>query len=506
LSLDMNAYLSFNRSIEKHNINAQAGLNLKQSGNTSISAQYSGFPSGTLHSSNYAREIVGKPNSSEDTNRLVGFLAALNYSYDNIYLLDASCRIDGSSAFGTNKKFAPFWSVGVGLNLHNYKFMENLSCINQFKVRATYGQTGKVNFPAYAARTTYEVLSDEWFKTGYGVALKAMGNKNLTWETTNTIDAGFELEMFKNMFYVKFSYYDKKTIDLINDVTIPSGSGFTTYIDNIGEVSNKGYEIDLRLNLIRKKEMNLNVNANFAHNKNKILKIAESLKAYNREVQSYQENKTGGVKTAPFTQYIEGGSLNSIWGMRSMGINPSTGEEVFILADGTSSDVWKASNQMVLGSNDPYAQGTFGVNFSYKQFSFYTSFMFEFGGQRYNSTLVNKVENANPYIQNVDKRLLSDRWEKPGDNAKFKKLESGRTGVHQTQATSRFVQDYNMLSWNSLSIGYDLPGKLLEKIYLTMVRFEVGANDILHLSSVKQERGLQYPFARTINFSVKITI
>ena len=141
-----------------------------------------------------------------------------------------------------------------------------------------------MNFASYDAKTTYRILSDQWYKTGYGAVLYALGNKGLTWETTNTLDVGMEVSLFKRLLYLRGSYYIKRTVDCINSVTIPSHSGFTTYMDNIGEIENKGFELDVRVNFIRTKDWNLTLLANLAHNRNKIVKIAESLKAYNDKV------------------------------------------------------------------------------------------------------------------------------------------------------------------------------------------------------------------------------
>ncbi|MEG0499526.1 MAG: hypothetical protein RR550_00210 [Rikenellaceae bacterium] len=319
---------------------------------------------------------------------------------------------------------------------------------------------------------------------------------------------GLEVGLFSNRLYANFSYYNKKTVDLINDVTIPASTGFTTYRNNIGEVVNKGYEINLRGNIINKENMSLIVNANLGHNKNKILKISQSLKDYNTKV---QEAMVGLSKyesdyySKPFMQYEEGSSLSAIWGIKSMGINPATGEEIFIRPDGALSDVWRASYQQVLGDSAPKAQGTVGVNFTYKNFSFYTSFMYQFGGQTYNSTLADKVEGVDVYGANVDKRVLTDRWTEPGVNAKYVKISPTRNNHARTRSTSRFVQDYNVVSWSSFSISYDFSGKMIREIGLAMLRVEAGANDLLHLSTVKQERGLSYPYARTFNFSLKAT-
>lgn len=506
-NLESTASLSYNKNVGKSSINVLAGMNLRDRTSSSVQEIFVGFPSGSLNSPNYAQRIKDKPSYDESTNRLVGFMGSLNYSLDNIYLLDASVRLDGSSAFGSNKRFAPFWSFGVGVNLHNYKFMKDNKVVNHLKIRGSYGQTGKANFPAYTARTSYISITDEWYKTGYGSVLQALGNKDLSWETTDTIDIGGEIGFLNNLIYMSGSYYNKKTRDLINDVTIPSSTGFTTYKNNIGEILNEGFELDLRITALRTKSHQLIINANMAHNKNTILKISESLKAYNDAVikKFVDANQYKDDMTAPFIQYTEGGSLNSIWGNMSEGINPATGEEVFVTPSGTLIDSWIASNQQVLGNTDPKGQGSIGLNYSYKRFSVFISMRYEFGGQRYNTTLVDKVENIDIYNQNADRRVLTDRWTKPGDVAKYRSIIANGGGRTLTRPTSRFVQNYNELSLSSFNVSYDLPDKILKPLHLSLVRVELGMNDMFNLSSVKQERGISYPFARTFNFSVKAT-
>lgn len=509
-SLDMNATLSYNKALGNHMINALAGISMQETTSKNESAVYIGFPSGALSSPEFAKDIYEKPSFSESTRRIVGYLLSLNYSFKDIYLLDASMRVDGSSVFGSDKRYAPFWSAGVGINIHKYGFMENVEFINQLKIRGSFGQTGKANFPAYAARSTYEISTDRWYKTGISAMLKALGNTKLTWETTNTFDVGAELSLFDDRFYIKGSYYNKRTIDLINDVTVPTSTGFRSYRDNIGEISNKGCEFDMRVVALNKEGLQLIFNANLAHNKNRIEKISESLKAYNERVKQQFEKQVASddperaLQAQPFLQYEEGGSLSSIFGVRSLGINPADGQEVFLSRTGEKIRSWSASDQVVLGTAEPKIQGSFGFNLVWKQWSLYSTFMYEAGGQQYNQTLVDKVENVNVYIGNVDRRVLSDRWKKPGDIAIYKSLKTGRESVALTKPTSRFVEDYNMLQWNSLELGYDFSRNVLKKIGVSMLRLTAGMNDILHVSSMKQERGTSYPFARTVTCSLKV--
>ena len=133
----------------------------------------------------------------------MGTFLSTNYTYDNIYLMDASFRMDGSSEFGSKKKFAPFWSFGAGLNIHNYPFMKQQTLFSQFKIRGSYGQIGKVNFPAYAAKNTYQILSDK-YGTGAGVLLYYMGNENLKWERTNTFDIGTDISLLNDAVLFRF--------------------------------------------------------------------------------------------------------------------------------------------------------------------------------------------------------------------------------------------------------------------------------------------------------------
>lgn len=503
-SWDAQLFVYYQRSIKKNNINFSLGLNATSTKDISISTHYRGFPSGQLSSSNYAKEVVDKPSRSENLTRLCGALASLNYTYNDIYLLDASVRVDGSSEFGSNQKYAPFWSGGVGVNIHKYAFMENNAIFDQLKLRVSYGQTGKVNFPAYSAKSMYEAQFDEWYYTGYGVKLKALGNADLAWEKTNTWNIGTDISVFDRVTLVA-EWYNKKTVDLITDVTLPTSSGFSSYKDNMGEISNKGFEIQLRADVIKRKDLNLSLWGNLAHNKNKILKISDSLKAYNDKVDEYYDgvdiNSSDSKYSETFTKYEEGGSTTSIFGMKSLGIDPATGKEIFMNRDGSITHTWVASQQSIIGNTEPKAQGAFGLNASYKNFSLFVSFLYEFGGQEYNQTLVDKVENAEVEGANVDKRVLTDRWQKPGDVTMLKDIKDRNK---TTLPSSRFVQDNNFISLNALTLSYDFNTELIKKWRLSMVRLELSTNDLVRFSSIKQERGTSYPFARTVNFSLKV--
>ena len=188
--------------------------------------------------------------------------------------------------------------------------------------------------------------------------------------------------------------------------------------------------------------------------------------------------------------------------MQSLGIDPVTGKELFLQRDGAVSNTWKASEEVVVGDTEPKASGSFGCNVVYKNLSLFASFSYDWGKQTYNQTLVDQVENADIQYSNVDKRVLTERWQKPGDIARLKDIkEQGRT----TLPTSRFVEDENVLSLSALTLSYDFNQDWIKKIYLKMLRFEVSTSEIFRVSTVRLERGTSYPFARSVNFSLRAT-
>lgn len=512
LNLTGNAFIYYNQSFGKHNLNGSAGCEVNTSTYDNISAHYRGFPSGQFHSLNYANEIYKKPTKSEGTSRMVSMLATANYTWNNIYLLDLSVRFDGSSEFGSNQRWAPFFSTGAGINIHNYDFLKGNKYINKLKLRGSYGRTGKVNFPDYAAQTVYEPLFDEWYATGYGAVLMALGNKNLTWEKTDKYDFGIETQLFNERLTLDFDYYYEKTIDLVNDVSLSNTSGFSTYKNNMGEVENKGFELTARYDAIKNKNWLVAFWGNIAHNTNKILKISDSQRAYNQRVAEFYKKEqinqedigsslTDANYSVPIAQYEEGQSLTSIWAVKSLGIDPTTGKEIFLNRDGTVTDKWDATQEVVCGNTQPDFNGAFGVNISYKQWSLFASFLYEWGGQQYNQTLVDRVENAKIAQGNVDLRVLTDRWQKPGDVAQFKNIKDASL---TTLPTSRFVQNNSFLRLNALTLTYDFNREWLKRnLGLRMLRLEASTSDLINWNSVRQERGLSYPKSYKFNFSVK---
>lgn len=497
-NIDGGLFGYYNDVINNHYINLVAGINMKESKDENMSLYMRDLPAGGFANPQFAREVPNPPSATGQINRLFGAMVSMNYTYNNIYLLDVTGRLDGNSAFGSKKRTAPFWSMGLGINLHRYKFMENnVGWISELKIRGSYGITGKANFPARTARTVYGIGERETYPTGLTASMLAMGNVNLKWEKTKITDLGFNLNLCDGIFTLNGTYYFRRTVDLIADMYTPSSSGFTSYKENIGEILNKGYELSVRGRLMNREQIQWYIGANLAANKNEISKISDAMKSYNKAIEEkYDQNNT--VK--PFMKYEEGASTTSIYAMKSQGIDPQTGQEMYLRRDGSSTFTWSSEENVVCGNTEPKMNGSLSSNFYWKGLSVDLYFTYTYGGQQYNQTLQSKIENAN-IEGNVDRRVFTDRWKKPGDVALFKSLEDWQTA---TRTTSRFVQDDNTLALQSINVGYDLPTELVKKWKLDRIRLTFNVNDVFRLSTIKQERGTSYPFSHEFNFSINV--
>lgn len=471
--------------------------NILEQKSESYSASAEGFPSEDMDNISFARQYVknGRPYGSEYVSRSLGWLGTINYSYNNRYFGDISYRFDASSRFGADKKWAPFGSLGAGWNVHNEKFMEGSNFVNKLKLRASFGLTGSQNFDPYQAMSTYQLYNDTRYHYGYGFVMKALGNDKLQWQKTLKTNLGIDTDLFNNRLTLSVNYYIDLTKDVLVPVSLPTSLGFSTYMENLGEIENRGYELKARVFVLKKSDLTLSVFGSVMHNKNQLKKLSNSLSAINDKQDLSFENDD--VVNRPKVRYIEGESANTIWAVRSLGIDPTTGKEVFLNKEGQKTNAWNAKDQVAVGSTDADIIGNFGTSLFYKGFQFNMYFNYRLGGEMYNQTLVDRVENADLQF-NVDRRVYKGRWRKSGDKAFFKDVKDKT----QTKPTSRFVEEYNYLKLSSLNVAYKFD---LEKYGFERFKLMFTMNDVFRSSSVQVERGLSYPFARTFTFSLQTT-
>ena len=249
--------LAYHQSFGKHLLVAGVDVNLREGRSRSSSFKAEGFTNENFDdiSSALQYEKNGKPSGAESTVRSVGFTGNVNYTYDNRYFADLSGRMDGSSQFGSNKRFAPFWAVGIGWNMHNESFLKEVSWVNMLKLRFSVGTSGSQHFNAYQAIQTYRYFLDDKYYAWNGSSLIAMGNPDLKWQQKRDYNIGLDVKLWDNRITIGGDFYIAKTNDLISTLTLPAANGFTTYIENIGSLKNTGYELRLSAYVLRKDQM-----------------------------------------------------------------------------------------------------------------------------------------------------------------------------------------------------------------------------------------------------------
>ena len=495
---DINVNYSLLASL--HQLFVNAGFNLQEDKAQSVGFKVEGFPNDKMDFIAFAKQFPenSRPSGSESVSRELGILLALNYSFDDRYLADFSYRATASSMFGKDKRWGQFWSAGIGWNLHREHFMENVDWLKQFKLRASTGYTGAQNFNSYQALATFSYYGSQAYDSWVGSYLMGLPNDDLKWQKTRDYNVGFDLNLFSR-FTARLDYYVQNTEDQLLDLTIPPSMGFTSYKENLGSTQNEGVELKLNGQVWAdaRKDRYLSLFFTIAKNKNKIKKISNALKSYNDE----QDDKfSNGESNKPALRYVEGQSVNAIWAVRSLGIDPASGEEMWLTKDGKITSVWKAEDQVVCGDATPKCNGTFGLNMDYQGLFLNFSFSYQLGGQIYNQTLIDRVENADVFM-NVDKRIYDAVWTKPDERVafQFRPFET-------VKPTSRFVQDLNELRLSSLNVGYDFKHcAFLKRIGLERLKASFYMNDVFRASTVKLERGLEYPFAHTYSFSLQAT-
>ena len=492
--------VSYNRTFfEKLYVTSMAGSSLESTTADNSSYTSLGFYSDVLGHPNFALGYGGsaRPSGSESLATAAGFFFNGNAIYDNRYSVDVVYRYEGSSKFGKNQRFAPFWSLGTAWNIHNEKFFEGNKNIQLLKLRASIGYLGNISFDPYQALTTYTYNNRINYIVGAGSVPLAIGNPELKWERTLSKNVGLDLTLFKNRWDLTFDAYQKTTDNLLLDVSLAPSIGAVTARRNVGEVENNGIEFQTRVVPIQTKDLQWSLSLNYSYNRNKVKKVSDALKALNQKNLGVDSLNRG---TTPLPLYEEGESLTALKVVPSAGIDPATGKEIFIKRDGTYTFTYDPNDRRVFGDTSPWAYGSLTSYLMYKGFSLNANFGYSLGATVYNATLASRVEGTKKE-QNADRRVLESRWKQAGDVTRYRDIAS----TESPYQTSRFIQKEYYFTLRSLSLAYETEATWVKKLHMRRARVELLANDLFYLSTVKRERGLDYPFARSVEMSLRLS-
>ena len=482
--------VTYAKVLGKHRINLVAGGNL--SSDKSLTQGYSalGFPEGDFSYPSFSNGYPenGTPTYYESVSRSVNGYFNTGYSFDDRYLMDFSLRTSGSSVFGTSRKYNTTWSVGLGWNLHKEKFiMDHVAWIDLLKLRASIGNPGNQSFDSAQSLLTYSFQYGSMNYFGLGAVLSQIGNPDLEWQITVDKNIGLDVTLFNKRFSLTADYYYKVTDPLLIKVSTPLSSGTSTYMTNAGEQVSQGLTASVSYYIFQNFEQRFSwmVRANVRTQKTRINKIGNKLSTLN-----------ASGKGENTVRYYDGADPDDIWAVRSAGIDPSNGKELFYAKDGGYTYDFTYDDEVICGNTRPDVEGVIGSSLNWKGFSVSLNFRYQMGADVFNEALYNKVENISrsDLNKNQDKRALYERWQEVGDIVHFKDIASAAS----TPMSSRFVQTENVLTLESLYLGYEFYNGWIEKLGLSSLKLQFSMRDVFRASTIRSERGISYPFARSM--------
>lgn len=460
---------------DKHLINLLLGNTVNARKSETLSASGSSYLFDQLTEISNAATTSATGSSSES--RLVSFFGKAGYTLDGKYTVDASFRADGSSRFGRNVRWGYFPSVGLTWNAGQEPFVQNLNVFDALKFRTSFGYAGNQNgIGNYAALGTWSSSSSSYLDQA-SLAPGQLPNPDLTWEKTRQFNFGTEFTILKNRLNVDFDVYYKYTYNMLLDVTTPSRSGYSSYTDNYGELSNKGVELTLESINISNKNFTWNTSFNISANRNKIEKIPQE--------------QTMGATNRGTSILRQGNPVNSFFLYKQLYVDPQTGNAVYDDVDANGSITY--ADRQIVGKALPDYTGGITNNLTYKNFELNAFFYFTVGNDILNMREFFLVHGGRMSGIGFVPRQL-ERWQKPGDITDIPRMttysgnpnENGGAannyGGQVSNISTRYLEDGSFLRLKNLALSYYLPKSLTSKLKVERIKATVSATNLWTLT------------------------
>lgn len=461
-----NNYFNYTTNIkERHKIDATAGMSFENRYDEYSFVQGENFADESITTVAGAGTITGG-STTQDKNNLVSYFGRVNYNLDRKYLLSLNVRVDGDSRFGDNYKYGTFPSASVGWIVSEENFMKNLQWLSFLKLRASYGIVGNnsgVGF--YGSDAQYG--SVKYGAGGAGLGITNFANDDLRWERVASTDIGLEIGVIKNRITAEFSWYNKKTTDMLLAVPTPSPSGTTSVLGNIGEMENKGIEFSLNTVNVASQNLRWTTSINVARNKNKMLKLDG-------------EQKEILPSSARFANaVIIGQPIGVFYGVRYAGADPANGDPLYYLPDGkTTTNVYGDAGKFIIGDPNPDWIGGISNTVTWKGLELNFLFQGVFGNQVQDGGGGFMSASAD-WFDNQTRDQLK-RWKNPGDITQVPEARLNRFGDFESPAIStRYVYDASYVRLKNVTLAYNVPQKIINKAKLSNARIYVSGVNLL---------------------------
>jgi TonB-linked SusC/RagA family outer membrane protein len=427
-------------------------------------------------------------------NSLVSFFTDVNYSFKNKYSVRANARVDGSSRFGANNRYAFFYSLGAGWVLSDENFMSFADgFVNLLKLRASYGVLGNqegigdfASFELYGGGANYAGIA--------GVNPLSLPNPDLKWESSSQLNIGLDYGVWDNRITGSIDFYNKLTTDLYLEVELSRSSGFETQLQNIGEMRNRGFEFLINYDVVRSTDFTWSVGGNFSYNKNEVLKL--------------DGDRIENIDGIDITRV--GAPLNSFYLVPYAGVNPTNGDALYTDLNGNVTPEFSLSDSRLLGTSDAPWIGGFNTSFRYKTLELSALFTWMTGKVSYNNER-NNIDNPDYITDNVSADLLS-AWRQPGDVTEVPRIDNATTGVPRSpyfSETTRYLENSKFLRLRNVTLAYNLPIAWSNAIRFRTIRVFVQGQNLLTFTpwrgndpEVINATGAVYPTQRTFTFGL----
>lgn len=502
--------LNYNRTFsEKHNLGLLLGVEAEMNKTDNAWIQGSNLPSGmkTVGS-------AGKKDGSASfyESRVLSFISRAEYNYDNKYYLSGSYRKDGSSRFAPDTRWGDFWSVSGSWRIKGEKFMSDINWLSNLRLKASYGVNGTWPDDPYGYMSLFAYGQN--YNTKPGGVVSTVADAELKWETNYTANFGIESSFLDNRLTFNVDYFNRKSTNLLQNVPISSVTGFTSIKTNVGEISNKGFEFEVRGDVIRDKEVRWTLGMNLSTIKSEVTSLYGG-----NDIIWY--DPTGNDSQAKFV-YRVGNSPKSFYGKEWAGVDPENGNAMWYTNNTTTTPYkqWNGrpvttnsslANDVITGCVDPDFFGGITSNLTWKGISLDLNFVYSVGGDAYNS--MERYMNDDGYFswRTMGVQAL-DRWQKPGDLASNPRRIYD-TGFIAYQSRWQYVNNY--LRLKTLTLAYNLPQNLLKKYKVSNVRVYFSGMNLWTMASQNNfdpevstygVNSWEMPLGKTYTFGLEISL
>ena len=494
-SLVSESILSFQQKFGKHSIAVTTGSTFERTNGSSVRAEAKTFPNDLLANENMqAAEQVLPVITNKYQSTLISFLARATYSYGDRYLLSLAYRQDGSSKFGKDNKWAGFPSAGLAWKIHQESFLKKSAAISNLILRLSYGKTGNQGIGSYASMSKLAVYNYPFngtVQTGLADDIFAgPANSSLRWETTDAVNAGVDLGLWKGKLNLRVDVYQKRTNDLLQYITTPASTGFQRQLRNSGTVENKGLEISLEGAIVRKTDFQWRSQFNISFNRNKIISLGGSLKeqfANNISTRDAPFIQVAGYPIGALYGYVENGFYDNEAEVRNdlvytnqpyNIIRRMVGEIKYRNLDNDPTSI-SISDRTFIGDVNPDFIFGFTNNFTYKKFDVSVLVNGVYGNDIVN---MNTMFNANlGGGKNVLKEVFDGAWAPGKDNSQATSPKAIRQYWRALLFSNRFIEDGSFMRLKNITIGYTLPNGLIKGI--NTIRLALSGNNLYTLTN-----------------------